>query len=206
MVRRWQPFHVLHVEDNRDGATLIDKLLSCEPKTKITTVVETTLAGALARMEKENFDAVLLDLHLPDVQGIEGLIELQKKHPDTPVVVLTGDAREEVIEAALQAGAQDYLIKGGVLYGDLVLRAIYYSTERHKYKRRLHTLVSMLQERVRELETIIRRNTLDEQTERQLSDAGRLTTEEKLARSSEKLQRLTDAVQELCKVNLREFE
>ena len=72
---------------------------------------------------------VLLDLHLPDVQGIDAVTQLLAAAPSAPVVVLTGLAEESAGLAAVAAGAQDYLIKGQAP-PDVFGRAIRYAAQR----------------------------------------------------------------------------
>jgi signal transduction histidine kinase len=72
---------------------------------------------------------VLLDLSLPDSHGVEGIGILQRVAPTTPIVVLTGRSDDGVAIDVLQAGAEDYLIKG-MGDGHLMVRAIRYSMER----------------------------------------------------------------------------
>ncbi|MBI3890976.1 MAG: response regulator [Candidatus Wallbacteria bacterium] len=93
--------------------------------------VASSLAEGLERVRSERFDVVLLDLSLPDSQGLDGFRRLHSAAPDEPVVLLSGEAEKELAHAALTEGAQDYLEKrlldSGVL-GRLVRNAI----ERHR--------------------------------------------------------------------------
>jgi len=89
------------------------------------------LSAAVARVAASSPpDVILLDLSLPDAFELEGLRRLNEAAPDIPVVVLTGSANREIGAAAIQAGAQDYLIKG--VDGALVPRAVRYAIERHE--------------------------------------------------------------------------
>src|SRR6202034_4137554 len=94
---------------------------------------------------------VLLDLGLPDSQGLDGLRWLLRERPDVAVVVLTGLADEYLGEQAVKAGAQDYLVKGDVT-GKLLLRVIRYATERRRWeeaRRQLHIARVSAQENAR---------------------------------------------------------
>jgi PAS domain S-box-containing protein len=71
-----------------------------------------TLAEAIAAASREAPDVVLLDLSLPDSFGVGTVGLMRAAQPDVPIVVLTGNDDEEIAEAALAAGAQDYLVKG----------------------------------------------------------------------------------------------
>ena len=75
-------------------------------------LVEVPLAAdAATRLGNEAFDAVVLDLNLPDTQGLEGLIRLRRIAPDTPLLVLSAHAERAYAARSLQEGAQGYLNK-----------------------------------------------------------------------------------------------
>lgn len=67
---------------------------------------------ALALVGAEQPDVLLLDVGMPRLDGLQVLDELQALHPGVKVVVYSGFAGENVREAALAAGAEDYLVKG----------------------------------------------------------------------------------------------
>ena len=92
------------------------------------------------------FDVILLDLGLPDSQGLDTLRTLRGKNPQVAVVVLTGKDDEELALQALKEGAQDYLVKGEIQGGTLQ-RAIRYAVERSGSEK----LLRRSEERVREL-------------------------------------------------------
>ena len=62
-------------------------------------------------MEKETFDAVLLDLNLPDCHGFDTFSSVHCRFPKVPIIVLTGSVDEELATKAVKEGAQDYLFK-----------------------------------------------------------------------------------------------
>src|SRR5690606_20579770 len=70
-----------------------------------------TLAKALLRLDKEAYNAVLLDLNLPDGKGIDNLKALKRYNPDMPVIVITGTDDERTALEALREGAQEYIVK-----------------------------------------------------------------------------------------------
>ena len=80
-----------------------------------------TLAQALAELP-EGVDCVLLDLGLPDAAGVQAVARLRARLGGAPLVVLTGLADEAAGIAAVQAGAQDYLVKGRLEPGQLGAR------------------------------------------------------------------------------------
>jgi C4-dicarboxylate-specific signal transduction histidine kinase len=98
--------------------------------------VARTLQQGLDRLAKGDVDVVLLDLHLPDSQGVETVVRLRQGDPDVPVVVLTGAQQDELACAALEAGAQDYLVKDDLLNASQLLRrTIRHAIERTKIAR-----------------------------------------------------------------------
>jgi diguanylate cyclase (GGDEF)-like protein len=106
---------------------------------EVTLTRATTAAAAATRLVADRVDCVLLDLSLPDSQGLAAVETLRAVAPDTPVVVLSGLASDELAVQAVVAGAQDYLIKGETS-GSLLVRAIRYAIERTSGERRLAVL------------------------------------------------------------------
>ena len=111
--------HVLLVEDNPGDARLIRRMLADataggpdSPPFDVTCV--DTLAGGVRSVHAGKSDVILLDLSLPDSQGLSTLARMQAAAPAVPVVILTGLADESAALAAVQNGAQDYLVKGHV--------------------------------------------------------------------------------------------
>src|SRR6202042_1413484 len=85
-----------------------------------------------ARKQLSDVACVLLDLGLPDSQGLSGLRLLLKQAPQAAVVVLTGVSDEYLGEEAVRAGAQDYLVKGEVT-GKMLHRVLRYAMERRRW-------------------------------------------------------------------------
>lgn len=81
-------------------------------------------------------DIILLDLNLPDSSGIDTVTRCRSLVPRTPIVVLTGHDDMDFSLKVLEAGAQDYLVKGK-LEGDSLIRAMRYAIERHQLECRL---------------------------------------------------------------------
>ncbi|SBV91554.1 Diguanylate cyclase [uncultured Alphaproteobacteria bacterium] len=93
-----------------------------------------TLAGALDRLRTRTYDAILLDLGLPDAQGLEGLRHVLAATADAPVLVLTSADDDDQATRAVRMGAQDFLVKGQVDARRL-RRAISYGVERKRLLR-----------------------------------------------------------------------
>jgi signal transduction histidine kinase/FixJ family two-component response regulator len=120
---------VLLVEDNPADARLLGELLAEVPGRDFALRHFDQLRPALAH--RAEADVVLLDLSLPDAQGLETLERFLRDGTDVPVVVLTGLADEELARRAMLAGAQDYLNKSE-LGPALLARTIFYAIERKR--------------------------------------------------------------------------
>lgn len=121
---------VLLVEDNLGDAFLIEEKLKIDNNNlwfHLTHVER--LAEAIARLSAENIDVILLDLSLPDSQGLETFLTLQEQASSLPIVVLTGMDDEQLAMQAVRQGAQDYLVKNTAI-AELLVHAIRYAIER----------------------------------------------------------------------------
>jgi PAS domain S-box-containing protein len=121
---------LLLVEDNPGDARLLREMLDEGRPHKITMTHVQTLAEAEAFVSGNHVDMILLDLGLPDAQGAEAVARATAAAPHVPLVVLTGSDDEALAGQALQAGAQDYLIKGQLDSRGLI-RALRYAMERN---------------------------------------------------------------------------
>jgi diguanylate cyclase (GGDEF)-like protein len=122
---------VLLIEDNPGDVRLMQLALGEARRASFHVESAGTLAAGLKRLAGEDVDVVLLDLSLPDSFGLQTFRTLQERWPQVPVVVLSGDDDESVATAAVNEGAQDFLVKGRA-DGDAVSRAIRYAIERHR--------------------------------------------------------------------------
>jgi PAS domain S-box-containing protein len=120
---------VLLVEDNPGDARLIREMLRQPDDIRFHLDIRDSLEDGLRHLQQQTADVVLLDLSLPDSSGLEGIGRLHTSFPALPVVVLTGFDDRTLGLQALQAGAQDYLIKGTV-DGNLLQRALHYAIQR----------------------------------------------------------------------------
>jgi diguanylate cyclase (GGDEF)-like protein len=123
--------HVLVVEDNPADARFVLELLRAGMGETAEVATVQTLEDATAHVARNRVTCVLLDLSLPDAQGLEGVELLRAADPHLPIVVLSGRADESIALRAVQSGAQDYLLKGRI--DDLlVTRAVRYAVERKR--------------------------------------------------------------------------
>ncbi len=123
------PDTILLVEDDAGDVLLVEELLADSGLRASLTAVRSLAEASDLLGRGTTPGCVLLDLHLPDVQGLEAVTQMLAAAPGAPVVVLTGLAEESAGLAAVAAGAQDYLIKGQAP-PDVFGRAIRYATQR----------------------------------------------------------------------------
>lgn len=125
------PVSVLVVEDDPGHALMIRESLARGGDGPCEVSQVTRLDEALSDLAQRRSDVVLLDLSLPDSQGLDGIRSLRARFPEIPVIVLTASDSEVLGVESVRAGAQDYLVKGQV-NGRLLVRAIRYAMARHQ--------------------------------------------------------------------------
>ncbi|MEO5822785.1 MAG: ATP-binding protein [Vicinamibacteraceae bacterium] len=126
---------VLLVEDDAALAAFLGVALAASAEPAAVQAVSDLRTG-LEQIRQTNPDAVVLDLNLPDSEGLATLRAVLASAPHLPVVVLTGMADTEIARQALQLGAQDWLLKGD-LDPDVVQRAVRYAVDRKQLTDRL---------------------------------------------------------------------
>jgi PAS domain S-box-containing protein len=137
MLTMTPPVRVLLVEDNPADARLVrEELISAGSMILFQLVWVDTLEKGLEQLAAGGFQAVLIDLSLPDSQGLETLQRVIQYAPQIPVIVMTGLADEQIGTRAVQSGAQDYLIKGQV-DGRLLVRVVQYAIQRKQTEMKL---------------------------------------------------------------------
>lgn len=107
--------HILIIEDDPGDRGLIEAHLrqtKLPGGASLETILAISLAEGIAKAQASRPDLVLLDLSLPDSAQLDSVAMLLAAVPDVPVIVLTGHDDDELSMAALEAGAQDYLVKG----------------------------------------------------------------------------------------------
>ena len=100
--------NVLIVDDEKDFLDLISERLESRDM-KVSTA--TRAQDALSLLEKESYDAVVLDLQMPEMDGLEALKRIKEKNPDLQVILLTGHATVEKGVEAMKLGAMDLIEK-----------------------------------------------------------------------------------------------
>jgi DNA-binding NarL/FixJ family response regulator len=138
---------LLIIEDNPADADLIEALLEQSTSDRYEIVKTATIAEAIQRLPESIIEVVLLDLSLPDSTGIASVEAIRAVVGNIPIVVLTGADDEQLGLACIEAGAQDYLLKGEIR--SIVLRrTIGYAISRLREAqlRDLRTMLAQLRE------------------------------------------------------------
>jgi len=138
---------LLLIEDNPMEAELVREVLADAQGVRFTVQHADRLAKGLDLLREEKFDAVLLDLTLPDTQGVGTFTSVLNVAPHMPVVVLSGLDDEDLALRAMAEGAQDYLVKGQV-DNTWLPRTIRYAVQRKKAEEQIRTLNETLERRV----------------------------------------------------------
>lgn len=131
------PLNILLVEDNSADAEYMETILEqrCPGEFCLTHVEQ--FQEAVACSHDVRFDLVLLDLSLPDSFGLYTVARAREEIPSAPIVVLTGMDDETTGMKAIEAGAQDYLVKGR-MDDDLLVRSLRYAAVRYALQENVH--------------------------------------------------------------------
>lgn len=127
---------VLLVEDNDIDARLTQDILAEWRLEQFEITHVSRLSDAFTFLAQARFDAVLLDLSLPDGDGLSTVRQMQAVNPTIAIIVLSGLSDETLALQAVQNGAQDYLVKGE-RQSELLARSIRYAIERKRAEQRL---------------------------------------------------------------------
>ena len=130
-----KPIVILLVEDNSGDRRLISEMLAEASNVTFDVKYADRLQAAMEYLDQNRVEVILLDLGLPDSQGLETLKRVYAQVSELPIVVLTGLNDEMIGVQAVNEGAQDYLIKGQV-DTHLLRRTIRYAIERKQAEER----------------------------------------------------------------------
>ena len=129
----------------------VDRMNVCRELNKINLNARVTEASdgieALAEVERNNFDCVLLDYDLPDLDGLTLIKKMQQMEVDAPLIVVTGQGNEEVAVELMKAGATDYLIKSKIS-ADNLQQILHNSIRIYKAKQKAELADQKLRETV----------------------------------------------------------
>jgi signal transduction histidine kinase len=146
--------NILLIEDNLAEARLLQEFLKDGSFKEFNLVHVKRLSEALDAIGKDAstpclYNIILLDLTLPDSQGLESLKPLMARAPCLPIVVLTNINDEQLAIEAVRRGAQDYLVKRQI-NAQLLTRSLRYAIERKQYLETLRAVNESLENRVEE--------------------------------------------------------
>jgi signal transduction histidine kinase len=132
-----KPVLVLIIEDNQEYLEMVSSILAYSSHPRFEVMTAENLDAGLALLAKDKPDVILLDMTLPDSNGMDTLRKTMTAAADLPIVMMTGHDDERLVNQALQEGAQDYLVKGQHEVA-LLSRAIHYAIERKRGQMALH--------------------------------------------------------------------
>jgi PAS domain S-box-containing protein len=144
------PLRLLVVEDNPSDILFLQKMLESRGTGQYAAAFAKTLDAARSLLTAQTFDAVLLDLSLPDSQGLDTIGRVVARAPHLPIVVLTGTTDSSIVPEAVRQGAQDYLVKGQC-DGAALARSIQYAIDRKQIEVQLRAQQCELEKKNREL-------------------------------------------------------
>lgn len=139
-----KPIKVLLIEDNEGDARLIRETLAGATSAAFDLVWADRLSTGLAHLPKGGIDLVLLDLSLPDSQGLDTFVRVHAQAPEVPIIMMTGLDDEALVIKAAREGAQEYLVKGEV-DGKTLSRVMRYAIERRRLMAELEQSTRKLQ-------------------------------------------------------------
>ena len=140
---------ILLFEDNPADTRYIQEMLTEAGLTDLDLRCVERMSAGLECLAEGEFDVILLDLGLPDSQGLDTFTRVCRQAPIVPIIVFSGLDDKEIAVNAVSSGAQDYMVKGQV-NSNLLARAIRYATERKKMQNELKQHRDHLEDKVRE--------------------------------------------------------
>ena len=123
--------NILLIEDDEGDILLFKEILENKPQFRNKLHIEKTLSSGRKYALENKVDIVLLDLGLPDSNGVETFQSFHAEHPLIPIVILSGLNNESKSLELVKQGAQDYLVKGNYTV-DLLIKSINYAIERNR--------------------------------------------------------------------------
>src|SRR6185369_9522002 len=131
-----KPIKVLLVENDIKFARTMRESLTAQTTARIELLFSEDLSDATKCLEENRFDAIVLDLSLPDSQGLNTFARIRARAPLLPIIILADFDNETQALRAVRDGAQDYLVKAKA-EGKLLSRSIRYAIERKRVEEAL---------------------------------------------------------------------
>jgi two-component system sensor histidine kinase UhpB len=126
-----EPINILLIEDNPGDVRLVQEIFKNVKDLQFNIFVVNRLSEGLKQIVTKTIHVILLDLNLPDSEGLDTFRKTQRFAINIPVVILSVLSNKELIYTALLEGAQDYLIKGEY-ESEALVRVIKYAMWRHR--------------------------------------------------------------------------
>ncbi|MCX6899720.1 MAG: PAS domain-containing protein [Verrucomicrobia bacterium] len=127
-----KPINILQIEDNPSEIVLMRAMLAEAGAGQFELTSVSRLSEGLERLAADGFDLVMLDLGLPDSNGLETFAKVHTQAPQVPIIVLSSLDDESVAMRTVHEGAQDYVVKGENMDARLLVRTIHYAIERKR--------------------------------------------------------------------------
>jgi len=165
---------LLLVDDDPDFTQVFKISLQAEKRMPFSVEIANTLEAALKILHEKTFQLILLDLGLPDSQGLGTFEKVAAAHPEIACVILSGMDDEALSLEAVKKGAQDYVVKGEAR-GEMLGRILAYALERHHQKQQLEELNDRLEKLsfLDPLTQLLNRRGLQRMLSRELEISGR---------------------------------
>jgi signal transduction histidine kinase len=147
MITATAPLKILLIEDNLAEARLLQEFIKLTKSQKFSLVHVQRLQDGINQLNNEKYDVILLDLTLPDSQGLASIPQLMEKDPSISIIVITNTNDEELAIEAVREGAQDYLVKRHV-NPDILVRSCRYAIERKQCLEKLRVVNQTLETQI----------------------------------------------------------
>ena len=142
--------HILVLEDNLDDFVFLEEMLKSAEDFDVTLVHADRLEKAFSIMQSSDVDLAVIDLCLPDSNGLETFLQFHNKYPLIPAIILSGQRDHQLAFEAVKQGAQDFLFKGEPSL-TAIIRTIRYAIERQ----RLTTQLIEMEKEIKELQSLL---------------------------------------------------
>ena len=149
MITATSTLKILLIEDNLAEARLLQEFIKLTKSQNFGLVHVQRLQDGINQLNSQKYDVILLDLTLPDSQGLSSIPQLLQQNPSNPIIVLTNTNDEEPAIEAVRQGAQDYLVKRHV-NPDILVWSVRYAIERKQFLEQLNQINQTLETQVEE--------------------------------------------------------